>query len=127
MAHLTDAVGNSNKSCLFTPGSGNKRSLPAELQVEAGVCTADEEDQAEVSGADVQGADENTAADCAEDDRDDDVEVGFLESTRGVCKTAGYCVGNCVRWGLDEVCSECVEFECLHDLHDLLAIAPYVV
>jgi hypothetical protein len=115
MARLTDTVGNSNKSCLLTPGRWYERRLPAQLQVQARVGTADEQDETKVARAHVEGADKGGAADCAHDDGKDDVVKGFLHATRSVCHAAGEGVGDGVRRSLDEVGSEFVKVEGLHD------------
>lgn len=81
MADLTDTVGNSNQRGLLTARSRNKGGFPRQLQIETGVGSADQENEAEVAGANVEGGDEERAADCAEEDGADDVPVRFLEAT----------------------------------------------
>ena len=116
MARLTDTVCNRNKSRLLTPGGRHERRFPAQLEVEAGVGTADEQDEAKVARTYVQGADERGTADCTHDNGEDDVVVGFLEAAGCVRHTAREGIGDGIWRGLNEVGSELVEVECLHDL-----------
>jgi len=103
MARLTNAIRNRNKRRLLAPRRGDKRRLPAQLQVEAGVGAADEQDETDVAGADVEGADEGGAADGGHDDGEHDVVVGFLEAAGCVGHSAGEGISDGVGRGLDEV------------------------
>lgn len=56
MAGLTDAVGNSNQSSLFTSRGRNKCCLPTELKIKTRVCAADEQDKTDIASSDIESA-----------------------------------------------------------------------
>ena len=116
MTNLTDTIGDGNESCFLAARSRHKCRFPAQLKIEARVGAADEEHEAKVACANVEGANEHAAACCAHEYRNDDVVVGLLETAGRVCETACDGVGDGVGRSLDEVGGECVEFERFHDL-----------
>lgn len=103
MTGLTDTVGNGNKRGFLRTRRGDNSGLPGELKVETAVGSRDEEDETDVAGGDVEGADKHGAAGGGEDDGDDDVPEGFLEVAAGPGDGAGGGVGDGVWRCLDEV------------------------
>ena len=122
VAGLADAVGNGNQRRLLGPGRRHHRRLPRELQVEAAVGTADEQDDAKVAGADVERADEDAAARGREDDGDDDVQGRLHVLSAGPGDGAGRGVCNGIGGCLDEVGCHLVKAESIHNLAKKLAV-----
>lgn len=116
MRALADAVGDGDQSRLLATRGRDQRGLPRELQVEAVVGAADEEDGAEVARADVRGGDHDGRAGGGDHDRDHDVVARFAELAGAPGERAGTCVGDGVGRRLDEVGVELGEAEGLDDL-----------
>lgn len=101
MARLANTIRNRDQGSLLAPRRGYHRRLPGQLDVEAAVGARDEEEEAEVAGANDGRADEDGAAGGAKDDGDDDVPEVFLAAGGGPGDAAGEDVGEGVgrRWG----------------------------
>lgn len=82
VAALRDGVRDGDEGSLLSAGRRHQCRLPGQLQVEARVRPADQQDQAEVSRPDVERGDQHGSAHGAERDRDHDVPERFLSSSR---------------------------------------------
>lgn len=54
MTVLANAIRNGNKCCLLASRGRHELSLSGELEIESGICAADEENDTEITSADVE-------------------------------------------------------------------------